>query len=133
MHTTTKPEFVMPYNMFNRLERIADQRGVFRAEAYRFVLEALGRTEAEPGDSGHISGGDLLLRIRELGGERYGALAGDVFNAWGVRGTEDFGRIVFHLVDEGLLNKRDEDTLADFIDKFDFERAFAPRAMEERA
>ena len=59
-----------------------------------------------------MSGDDLLDWIQDLGRERYGVMAGDVFNAWGVRSTLDFGRIVFHLVDDGLLRKRDEDSLA---------------------
>ena len=120
-------------DMLRKLEELAERRGVFRAEAYVFVLEALEMAVEAQDEPGHVSGEDLLDRIRLLGRERYGALAGDVFNAWGVRGTVDFGRVVFHLVDAGLLRKRDEDTLADFIDKFDFREAFALRAREGRA
>lgn len=120
-------------DLLRKVEALAERRGVFRPEAYVFVLEALELAVASQEEPGHVSGEDLLDRIRRLGRERYGALAGDVFNAWGVRGTVDFGRVVFHLVDEGLLRKRDEDTLADFIDKFDFREAFALRVHEGRA
>ena len=114
------------------VQSLAERRGVFRAEAYVFALEALEAEIATLEEPGHVSGEDLLSRIRDLGRERFGALAGDVFNAWGGRGTIDFGRIVFHLVDEGLLNKQDEDNLADFIDKYDFREAFALRVHEGR-
>jgi uncharacterized repeat protein (TIGR04138 family) len=120
-------------DLLRKVEALAERRGVFRPEAYVFVLEALELAVASQEEPGHVSGEDLLEGIRGLGRDRYGALAGDVFNAWGVRGTVDFGRIVFHLVDEGLLHKRDEDTLADFIDKFDFREAFALRVHEGRA
>lgn len=120
-------------DLLRRLESVADRRGVFRREAYVFVLEALELAVANQDEPDHVSGEDLLDQIRTLGRERYGVLAGDVFNAWGVRSTVDFGRVVFHLVDEGLLRKRDEDTLADFIDKFDFREAFALRVHEGRA
>ena len=57
-------------------------------------------------------------------------MTGDVFNSWGVRSTLDFGRIVFHLVDEKLLSKRDGDSLADFLDKFDFQEEFTLKVFE---
>jgi uncharacterized repeat protein (TIGR04138 family) len=120
-------------DLLRRVETLAERRGVFRPEAYVFVLEALELAVASLDEPGHVSGEDLLERIRILGRERFGALAGDVFNAWGVRGTIDFGRVVFHLVDDGMLHKREEDTLADFIDKYDFRDAFALRMQEGRA
>ncbi len=120
-------------DLLRRMETLAERKGAFRPEAYVFVLEALELAVAGQEEPGHVSGADLLDRIRLLGRERYGFLAGDVFNAWGVRGTIDFGRVVFHLVDEELLHKREEDSLADFIDKFDFREAFALRVHEGRA
>ncbi len=83
-------------------------------------------------ERGHITGEDLLDWIRDLGRDRYGVMAGDVFNSWGVQATIDFGRIVFHLVEEGLLRKRDQDSLSDFIDRFDFQDAFALKVFEGR-
>ena len=43
---------------------------------------------------------------------------------WGVTETLDFGRIVFALVDGGLMSKTPEDRLEDFADIFDFRAAF---------
>ena len=110
------------------VEPVAARHGTFRTEAYVFALEALEAAVATREEPGHVSGIDLLQAIKVLGRQRYGVMAGDVFNAWGVRSTMDFGRIVFHLVDGGLLDKRDEDTLADFVDRFDFREAFSLKA-----
>jgi uncharacterized repeat protein (TIGR04138 family) len=107
-----------------RIETIAETHGSFRPEAYRFVLEALERAMVARGERAHISGEDLLDSIKALAQERFGVMATDVFAAWGVRSTLDFGRCVFHMVDGGLLSKRDEDSLRDFIDKFDFRQVF---------
>ena len=41
----------------------------------------------------------------------------------GAAGVED-------LVGAGLLRKRDEDSLSDFVDKFDFQDAFALKVFE---
>jgi uncharacterized repeat protein (TIGR04138 family) len=113
-----------PRDFLLQIENIAETHGSFRPEAYRFVLEALERAMAERGREAHVSGEVLLDSIKDLGRDRFGIMATDVFAAWGVRSTLDFGRCVFHMVDGGLLNKRDEDSLRDFIDKFDFRQAF---------
>ena len=113
-----------------RVKSLARRQKAFRADAYFFVLEALdGAMRAEEA-SRHISGQELLEWIRDLGNERFGVMAGDVFNSWGVRSTLDFGRIVFHLVEDGLLRKREQDSLSDFIDQFDFDEAFGLKFFE---
>ena len=116
-----------------RVKSLARRHKAFRADAYFFVLEALDGAMRAQDVSRHISGQELLEWIRDLGNERYGVMAGDVFNAWGVRSTLDFGRIVFHLVEEGLLRKRDQDSLSDFIDQFDFDEAFELKFFEGEA
>ncbi len=113
-----------PRDFLLQIESIAETHGSFRPEAYRFVLEALERAMVDRVQPAHVSGEILLDSIKDLGRDRFGIMATDVFAAWGVRSTLDFGRCVFHMVDDGLLNKRDEDSLRDFIDKFDFRQAF---------
>jgi uncharacterized repeat protein (TIGR04138 family) len=117
-------------DLMHTIRKLADRRGAFCADAYFFVLEALENAMEAMEERGHITGEDLLDWIRELGTERYGVMAGDVFHAWNVHGTIDFGRIVFHLVEAGLLHKRDEDSLSDFLDKFDFDDAFALKVFK---
>ncbi|MFT5232397.1 MAG: putative repeat protein (TIGR04138 family) [Candidatus Krumholzibacteriia bacterium] len=123
---TTDPDLV------KTIRKMATDRSVYRAEAYFFVLESLETAMTSQDEPGHVSGEGLLDWIRRLGQDRYGVMAGDVFNAWGVNSTLDFGRIVFHLVDEGLLKKRNQDSLSDFIDKFNFNDAFSLKVCEER-
>lgn len=107
-----------------RIEAVALAGGRYRAEAYHFVWEGLGRTLALSGELRHVSGAELLAGIRELARERFGPMAKDVLNAWGVAATIDFGHIVFDLVDADLLRKTPEDSLADFESRFDFQRVF---------
>ena len=116
----------------HRVQNLAQRHKTFRPEAYFFVLQALESAMFDQEVSQHISGQELLEWIRGLGNERYGVMAGDVFNAWGVHSTLDIGRIVFHLVADGLLRKQSEDSLRDFIDKFDFNDAFALKFFESQ-
>ena len=113
-----------------RVRNLALRHKAFRPEAYFFVLEALESAMFDQEISQHISGQELLEWIRNLGNERYGVMTGDVVNVWGVQSTLDFGRIVFHLVEDGLLRKRSQDSLSDFIDQFDFNNAFALKFFE---
>ena len=99
----------------------------FAYEAYEFVCDAvsytqdkLGRAddEAEREDK-HVSGGDLLRGACELAVREFGMMAPLVFKMWGVRTTDDFGAMVFRLIETQRLSKSDRDDPADFHDVFD--------------
>jgi uncharacterized repeat protein (TIGR04138 family) len=72
----------------------------------------------------HISGQELCYGLRDLAIERWGLLAPVVLAAWGIRSTRDFGRMVFALVDNHLLQKQPDDCIEDFDDVYDFRAAF---------
>jgi len=72
----------------------------------------------------HVSGNELLDGIRRLALDRFGPMAKTVFEQWGIVTTEDFGAIVFQLVDEGLLGKTEQDKMSDFARGYDFHEAF---------
>ena len=96
----------------------------YRAEAYTFVLEALDFTiqRREKGQK-HVSGVQLLEGFRDLAVETFGLLARAVLSEWGITKTEDVGTIVFHMIEEDLLQKTADDCRDDFRDVFDFEEA----------
>lgn len=105
----------------------------FHDEAYRFVGEALqftqqrlSRPRARHADdeSAHITGQELLAGMRDLASKSFGMLAGTVLRSWGVRSTDDVGRIVFELVDRGEMKKTDRDQLSDFAHVYDFDEVF---------
>ncbi|MBN2170782.1 MAG: hypothetical protein JW819_05645 [Candidatus Krumholzibacteriota bacterium] len=97
------------------MESLSGAAAPYDDEAYRFLLEALERTRQHLGRRGHVSGRELLDGIEELGGERYGPMAALVFAEWGVRDGSDFGKIVYELIDRGVLFRREEDSLEDFL------------------
>lgn len=47
---------------------------------------------------------------------------------WGVRSTEDFGIMVYALIERGEMRNSPEDSFEDFRGVFDFDEAFAPPA-----
>jgi uncharacterized repeat protein (TIGR04138 family) len=97
--------------------------------AYYFLREALDFTIkllAKPagGAARHVSGGELLEGIRQYALQEYGPMARTVLNRWGVKRCEDFGEIVFNLVQKGILGKTDQDRKEDFAGGYDFDEAF---------
>lgn len=110
--------------MENPLGQIIAQDPRYKPEAYLFVHDALGHTWARLDQRRHVTGRELLDGIKYLALERYGPMARAVLNSWGVRTTDDFGAIVFNLVDAGLLSKTEEDDIEDFRDVYDFDDVF---------
>jgi uncharacterized repeat protein (TIGR04138 family) len=88
-------------------------------EAYEFVITYV-MTAAR---GHHVSGAELLHGIRDLALREFGLLARVVFRLWGIERTDDFGDIVFNLIDAGLLSKTDQDQRGDFHNVFDLDQA----------
>ncbi len=84
-------------------------------------IEKLGGVE---GLNRHVSGKDLSWGLHDYALKKYGLLAGAVLRRWNINCTEDFGRIVFALVENDFMQKEPEDTIEDFRDVYDFRRAF---------
>ena len=111
------------------VEQILAVDSRYSFEAYVFVREALDytvRTLKKPrtGPEKHVSGQELLEGVRQYALADLGPVAHTVLTTWGIRSTEDFGEIVFHLVDKAVLAKCDSDTKADFANGYDFDTAF---------
>jgi uncharacterized repeat protein (TIGR04138 family) len=104
-------------------------------EAYEFVFEALAHTQKllnrmpPEGPAGvtagqhHVSGRELLDGVKDLARREFGLMARTVFKLWGVNRTDDFGEIIFNLIDANLLSKTDSDSKADFRGVYDLDRA----------
>jgi uncharacterized repeat protein (TIGR04138 family) len=99
----------------------------FIFEALRYAHEQLGMGEPTVSDAReseeqrHVTGQQLCEAIRRFAVEQYGLMAKSVLHAWGVRSTNDFGEIVFNLIDIGQMKKTDTDRREDFDNIFDFD------------
>lgn len=110
----------------------------YHPNAYHFVYQALrftqlrlkrtvpeGLADGDPRvDDAHLSGTELLQGIRAFALDQFGLLTRTVFRRWGIRATDDFGYIVFELVERGEMSKTDRDQLSDFFDVYDFGKVF---------
>lgn len=106
------------------VDLIRDRDGRFHPQAYLFVLAALEHCQQRRAVRGHVSGADLAWACRDFARDQFGLTAPQVLDHWGVQGTVDLGRIVFTLVDIGLLAAQPDDRLEDFEQVYDFNTAF---------
>ncbi len=110
------------------VETISTKDPRYHRDAYVFVREGLDHTLKTIGKDGgrirHVSGQELLAGIRELALAQFGPMAMAVLDEWGVHTCQDFGEIVFNMVESGLLAKTDQDSRADFAGGYDFHEAF---------
>jgi uncharacterized repeat protein (TIGR04138 family) len=98
-------------------------------DAYYFVREGLDFTikmlkKESRGAERHVSGQELLDGLRRYALDQFGPMAKTVLTFWRVNQCEDFGEIVFRMVDKGILGKTEKDTPDDFRGGYDFDEAF---------
>jgi uncharacterized repeat protein (TIGR04138 family) len=107
-------------------------------EAYEFAHRALEHTQKmlgrKPHAGGpvgaeapelhhHVSGPELLQGIRDLALQDFGLMARTVFRMWGIQKTDDFGEIVFNMVEANMMSTTSEDSRADFHAVYDLDEA----------
>ncbi|HVP39708.1 MAG TPA: Minf_1886 family protein [Candidatus Saccharimonadales bacterium] len=109
---------------YETVESIVERDPRYRPEAYSFVMLALGFTVASLDAPRHVTGQELLEGIRRYALQEFGPMAKTVFEHWGIQRTADFGRVVFNLIEAGLLGKTETDRPEDFEGGYDFEAAF---------
>lgn len=99
-------------------------KSTFHPEAYAFLMEALQYTVSKLESPRHVSGKELLEGIKIYACKQYGKMAKSVLNHWKIFTTDDFGQIVFDLVDAEVLRKQPEDKAEDFHNVYNFDEAF---------
>lgn len=111
------------------INNICNKDGRYAVEAYLFVRQALDTTvkalnKPKEGPGRHVTGQELLEGIRCFALQEFGPMSLTVLHTWNIYGTDDFGNIVFNLVESGVLGSTSEDSKADFSDGYDFDEAF---------
>jgi uncharacterized repeat protein (TIGR04138 family) len=106
------------------IESIVHEDTRYHPQSYIFMMEALAHAQRRLKSPRHVSGLELLNSVRLLLIQQFGPMTLTVLDFWGIKSSEDFGNIVFNLVDKGVLSKTEEDDMAHFRDAFDFQKVF---------
>ena len=106
------------------IEDIYEKDVRYREDAYVFVMEALAYTQKKYKRSKHVKGEEMLQGMKELLLNKFGPMTLTVLKHWGIKTTEDFGNIVFNLVENRVLSKTEDDNIEEFRDGYDFGEVF---------
>ena len=98
--------------------------------AFYFLRDALDTATLKykkDSENRHFTGKELSEAIAEYALESYGHLAYHVLTTWGITKTDDFGMIVYALINEGVFGKTAEDKQSDFDNVYDLkEKLYNP-------
>ena len=128
-------------NFLEMVNLIVKEDDRYTREAYGFLKEALDFTmdkerkrmgKAVSKTQRHVTGQELLEGVREYALEQFGPMAHTVLTSWGLERCEDFGEIVFNLIEYGVFSKNEDDTKEDFTAIYDFEEAFLKPFQPDR-
>ena len=119
-------------SFLSRLRKVANKDPRYDLHAYAFLYESLRFTQKMLGRDDeskdparrHVTGRELLEGIRRCALLQFGFMARVVLEGWGVKATDDWGEIVFNLVEAKLLGRSDTDSKEDFHAVYDFKEAF---------
>ncbi|MBM4109844.1 MAG: hypothetical protein FJ254_00610 [Phycisphaerae bacterium] len=121
------------------LKQLQAAAGAYPREAFDFVQLGLSNTSAQVhaaqvGGSvgGHVTGQQLCLGLAELAIHQYGLMAQSVLEHWNIHRTDDFGKIVFGLIECGLMSKTPQDSIDDFRSVYDFDETFHHAHVAQR-
>lgn len=112
------------------IDLIVERTPRYDREAYYFLRDALDYTvkvrkkAREASGTGHVSGQQLLEGVRQFAIKEFGPMVVTVLEYWGVRRCEDFGEMVYNLINIGVFGKTDTDSIDDFKGGYSFKEAF---------
>ena len=94
------------------------RRKRYAKEGYSFVCDVVC-AQAQ-----NLSAAELLDALRLVAIEKFGANAREQLRRWGITRCEDFGEIIFRLVEEHLLGAEPDEKREDFGSGYSFQSAF---------
>jgi uncharacterized repeat protein (TIGR04138 family) len=75
----------------------------------------------------------LLEGIRLYALNSYGPMVPTMLEEWGIHSCEDFGEIVFNMIEHKVASKTDSDTRADFKGGYNFDDVFRKPFLPSKA
>jgi uncharacterized repeat protein (TIGR04138 family) len=87
----------------------------YRLGAYVFVLSGLEFCMTQIGEKRHVTGQELSVGLLTFAHRQFGPLVKSVFDYWGIEATDDFGYIVYNMIDIGVMSRQSGDRLEDFF------------------
>ena len=108
-----------------RKELIDSKRDIrYRIGGYEFILNGMEFYLTSIGEKRHVTGQELTHGLLLFALKQFGPIARTVLRYWGIIKTEDFGNIVFNMIDIGIMSKQTDDLLEHFHNIIDIDYFF---------
>lgn len=106
-----------------KLFEILDRHPSYPLAAYHAIHKGLSfASKNKRGSSRHVTGQELSLGMAGYLLAEFGPFAALVAEGWGIRSTSDFGRLVYNLIEAGLMQKQETDRIEDFDNVYEVEQ-----------
>lgn len=108
---------MLPDKFFEQIESriILSGRDIrYKPDGYGIILASLDYHRSKSDDSGHLTASQVVDAVSELALMKYGPMALEVLEGWGIFSHRDVGNIVYNLIDIDILQGDEKDSLDDF-------------------
>ena len=126
-----------PVNLEDGIQKIVEADPRYPEEAYLFVQDALKHTQRALGrnklEQKHVGGKELLEGIRLFALKTFGPMVPTMLEEWGIHSCEDFGEIVFNMIEYKVASKTDSDSRDDFKGGYHFDDVFRKPFVPSKA
>ncbi|NQZ68171.1 MAG: hypothetical protein HRT89_08875 [Lentisphaeria bacterium] len=111
------------------IDRILQKNPLYTKDAYRFIYDGVNFAhtkicQRENSKVRDVQAPELCSLLAEYIQGELGPMALHLLHEWGIYQTNDFGEIIFFMVEERLLSASADDNRSDFDNHFDFEDVF---------
>jgi uncharacterized repeat protein (TIGR04138 family) len=97
----------------------------YSLQSYAFVLAGLDYCKTRAGSLRHFTGKEVSNALAEFAAKQFGPMALSVLTNWGITTTDDFGYIVYNLIDIRIIKRQKSDSVKDFFNVLDLKSYYA--------
>ena len=106
---------------------IMEDDDTYPPEAYEFIRQSVSyaqRKKSQHEESNQVSTAELVLEIKNYALKEYGPMAFYLLKKWSIDSTDDFGNIIYNLIEYKIFGEGDHDQRQDFNNAYNFHDVF---------
>ena len=110
----------MDTRLYEFFKKISAQQKTYTIELFDLVYAGVISAQDLFANVRHVGAKEVCASIKELIYKKYGCMSRTVLEHYGAKDTMDFGKVIYLLIEGGMLASSPDDKLSDFEKTFDF-------------